>query len=123
MAASTKGAWPRAGLPAMAAGAWIAWPVWLALMAAMLAAGPWHPREGGGESRADFRYDDGDPPLLVSMRLTGSGPGQDDRVVEPADDVPWTDAPSFADWYPAPLAGRSWGSPRDSAALEPGAGR
>lgn len=89
--------------------------------------------EGGGESRTEFRYDDGDPPWLVSMRLTGSGPGQNDRVVdwtvverrfgpipdeafapealldgpvvvEQGDDVPWTDPPSFADWYPAPLA-------------------
>ncbi|OJW08776.1 MAG: hypothetical protein BGO49_08270 [Planctomycetales bacterium 71-10] len=89
--------------------------------------------EGGGESRTDFRYDDGDPPLLVSKRLTGSGPGQNDRVVDwtvverrfgpipdeafapealldgpvvvdEAVEVPWTDPPTLADWYPAPLA-------------------
>ena len=89
--------------------------------------------EGRGEERTEYLYDDGDPPLVRSARLTGTGPGQNDRVVDwtvverrlgpippeafapealldgpvvvaPAPDAPGAGPRTFADGYPAPLA-------------------
>lgn len=92
-----------------------------------------HAYDEGGETRTEYRYEAGDPPPVRSARLTGTGPGQNERVVDwtvlerrlgpiseedftpmamldgpvavvPSGDGPWTDPPTFADRYPVPLA-------------------